>query len=73
MNYLSSGGDSFWGLSLVPKFSLILGGSPTFSEGLFRFRERVPGSLLPSLSSSLLLTKKVSNGLLPFYPTVLRV
>ena len=66
LNYRSSGGAYLWGISLVPKFSLILGGSPTFSEGLFCFREHVPGSLNPAFSSRRILTKKVSMGRLPY-------
>ena len=65
----SSGGASFWDLLIVPMFSLILGGSPTFLEGLLRSRERVLGSLLTSLSTRRLLAKKVSTGYLPLSPT----
>ena len=59
VNYRSSGGASFWGLSIVPKLSLILGGSLTLLEGNFCSRERVPWSPIPAFYYRRLLTNKV--------------
>ena len=49
-----------------PMFYLILRGSPTFLEGMLCYLERVPGSILPALSSCRLLTEKFSTEPLPF-------
>ena len=59
VNYRSSGGASFWGLSIVPKLSLILGGSLTLLEGNFCSRERVPWSPIPAFYYCRLLKNKV--------------
>ena len=73
LNYRPFGGTSFCGFLIIPKFSLVLRGSLTFLEGLFCSREHVPGSLLPAFSYCCLLTKKISNRPLPFYPKDLRL
>ena len=73
VSYRSSGGASFWGISIVSKLSLILVGSLKFSEGLFRSCECVLRSLLPDFSSCCLLTKKVSMGRFPLLWRILNV
>ena len=60
LSYRYSSSAPFWGFLIVPIFSLILGGSSKFLEGLFRSCECVPGSILSAFSYRCLFTKKAS-------------
>ena len=58
--YRLSGSDSFWGLSIVLMFFLILGGYQKLLEGLFCSRECFPRIILPDFYYCRLLTNNLS-------------
>ena len=65
MSYRSSGSTSFWGILILPKFSMIIGVFQSSLNDYSAITSDVPGILIPIFCCSLIETKKVSPGWLP--------
>ena len=67
VSYRPTGGGSFWGIPIVPKFSLILGVFQSSRKNCFVIASNVPGSLVPAFCCYCLETNKVSTGRFPSF------